>query len=372
METEQKSKELSEPESESSIPMLAMKGIPQEILALGSRLADTKYQIDLLGKSGWGCLTANLHGLETSGEWDGPDDALTFFSKIFPFAPQPVNSESMGVFQVPTGRVIGRSWRWWPEHLNANSEARLAAHLSSQHAADSTSYFFIPQLAVVLAVEGQNRVSYCREKQIPNIMARVSKLDYPPADRMRIYHVMRGNTRQSWVVLHDRYLQLLQWPRITLPALATYGVHSHHWPAHFPAVRHIFDELYAPQQLENFLAPCLDLNAIGEKIVRKQEEARLAAQPVSMALTDMPVANIWPISLTTLFIFMLSLLLVGMTMGNGMAGKVSLITAGASASILLFLMTPILVVSRRMRREAVTPYPSEDLSKAPSSGTAEG
>lgn len=69
-----------------TLPELPLKGIPQEILRLGKRLADTKYQIDMLGKTGWGELTANLHGLEASGEWDGPDDALTFFSKIFPFA----------------------------------------------------------------------------------------------------------------------------------------------------------------------------------------------------------------------------------------------------------------------------------------------
>ncbi|WP_096777748.1 hypothetical protein [Izhakiella australiensis] len=360
MESEQKSDDQKDSGSEKQIPELVMKSIPHEILALGLRLTDTKYQIDLLGKAGWGNLTANLHGLETSGEWDGPDDALTFFSKIFPFAPLPGNSESMGFFQVPTERVIGRSWRWWPEHLNHNSEAKLREHLAGPHAADTTSYYFIPELAVVLAAEGQNRVSYCRERHIPFITARVTMLNYPPADRMRIYHVSRGSVRQSWVVLHDRYLQPLQWPRITLPALAIYGVHNHHWPAHFPSVMQIFEELYHPQQQENFVLPCLDLNAIGEKIAKKEAEARQAILPVSMALTDMQVANIWPISLTTLFIFMVSLLMAGMTLGNGLPGKISLVAAGASASILLFLMTPILMVSKRLRREAIDPPQFEE------------
>lgn len=356
MENEQK--------SENSIALLPLSGIPQEILDLGVRMANTKYQIDLLGKSGWGNLTANLHGLETSGEWDGPDDALTFLGKIFPFAQLPGESEALGVFQVPTERVIGRSWRWWPEHLSHNSEAKLREHLSGPGAAETTSYYFVQALGLVLAAEGQNRVSYCRERRIPTITARVSLLSYPPSDRLRIYHVNRGTQRQSWVVYHDRYLQPVQWPRITLPALSTYGVRIQSWPLTQPPVERVFEELYHLKQAENFVAPCLDLHALKQKIEDEAAAARLAAKPVKMALAEMQIANIWPLTLSTLFCFMLSLIVAGFTLGAGILGKLSLFTGGGSASVLLFLLAPVLMVSRRMRKPPALPVEEESAEAA--------
>lgn len=332
-----------------AFPLLDMTAIPQEIMALGKRLADTKYQIDLLGKAGWGDLTANLHGLEDSGEWNGPDDALTFFSKIFPFAILPSETEPMGVFQVPTGQVIGRSWRWWPEHLNNNSEKKLREHLAGPHAADSTSYYFISALALLLAVQGQSRISYCRQHNIPLITARVTYLAYPPADRLRLYHVSHGKTRQSWVVLNDRYLQPVQWPRITLPALGSYGVQSRAWPSNFPSLENVFEELHHPQPAEDFVAPCVDLDALMQQQEEEEQARRQAEKPVKMSLSDMDIHNIWPVSMTVLFFFILSLVAAGVTAGSGWLGTVGLLVCGMSGSLLLFLATPLFLASQRLR-----------------------
>lgn len=332
-------------------PELPLDGIPQEILRLGKRLAETKYKIDMLGKEGWGELTANLHGLESSGEWDGPDDALTFFSKVFPFAMLPAETDPLGIFQVPTERVIGRSWRWWPEHMNANSEAKLTEHLNGPFAAESTSWYFLPALGVLLAAQGQSRVNYCRQRNIPFITARVSHLSYPPADRFRLYHVTKGQTRQSWVVCNDRYLQPVLWPRITLPALTTYGVHSGSWPLTFPPVDRIFDELHNPQPAADFVAPCVDLLAVNEAIEAEREAAKKAKKPVKMALSDMDITNILPVSMTVTFFFILSLVIAGMTAGEGLAGCVSLLVCGMAGSLLLFLVTPVFLVSKRLRKE---------------------
>lgn len=339
-----------------SIPLLDLSAIPAEIMLLGKRLADTKYQIDMLGKVGWGELTANLHGLEASGEWNGPDDALTFFSKIFPFAMLPSETEPLGVYQVPTERVIGRSWRWWPDHLSGNSEEKLREHLSGPQAADSTSYYFISALALLLAVQGQSRVNYCRQRHIPTITARVTYLSYPPADRFKLYHVTQGATRQSWVVLNDRYLQAIHWPRITLPALSTYGVHSASWPLTFPPVERIFAELHNPQQVEDFVAPCLDLQVLQEAIDEEQRAALLSAKPVKMALSEMDIVNIWPVSMTLTFFFLLSLVAAGVTAGAGGLGVLSLVICGMSGSLLLFIAAPVFLVRqnglRRRKRDA--------------------
>lgn len=333
----------------SSIPLLDLAAIPRDIMLLGKRLADTKYQIDMLGKKGWGELTANLHGLEASGEWNGPDDALTFFSKIFPFAILPSETEPLGVFQVPTERVIGRSWRWWPEHLSGNSEEKLREHLASPAAAESTSWYFISALALLLAVQGQSRVNYCRMRHIPLIAARVTYLSYPPADRLKIYHMNKGKIRQSWVVLNDRYLQAIQWPRITLPALSTYGVHSATWPHTFPAPDSVFEALYDPQPAEDFVAPCVDLQALQEKLEAEKQAQLQAARPVKMALSDMDIVNIWPVSMTLMFFFLLSLVAAGVTAGSGGLGLVSLVICGMSGSLLLFLAAPVFLVSQRLR-----------------------
>ncbi|WP_230320673.1 hypothetical protein [Erwinia sorbitola] len=333
----------------SSIPLLDLSAISRDMLALGKRLADTKYQIDMLGKNGWGELTANLHGLEASGEWNGPDDALTFFSKVFPFAILPSETEPMGIYRVPTERVIGRSWRWWPDHLNGNSEEKLREHLEGPHAAESTSYYFISALAVLLAVQGQSRVNYCRQRHIPYITARVTYLSYPPADRFKLYHVTRGNTRQSWVVLNDRYLQAIQWPRITLPALSRYGVHSAVWPQTFPSPERIFDELHHPQPAEDFVAPCVDLLALQEKMEVEKQAALLESKPVKMALSDMDIANIWPVTMTLMFFFLLSLVAAGVTAGGGWLGLVSLVICGMSGSLLLLLAAPVFLVRQSLR-----------------------
>ncbi|WLS77869.1 hypothetical protein Q3V30_15530 [Erwinia pyri] len=346
------------------LPELPLKGIPQEILRLGKRLADTKYQIDMLGKTGWGELTANLHGLEASGEWDGPDDALTFFSKIFPFAMLPAETEPLGIFRVPTERVIGRSWRWWPDHLSATSETKLLEHLEGPHAAESTSWYFLPALGVLLAAQGQSRVNYCRQRHIPFITARVSNLNYPPADRFRLYHVTKGQTRQSWVVLNDRYLQPVLWPRITLPALTTYGVHSGSWPLTFPPTDRVFSELYNPLPAEDFVAPCIDLLAVNEAIKTEALAAKWAQKPVKMALSDMDITNIWPVSLTLSFFFILSLVIAGVTAGEGWAGCISLLVCGMAGSLLLFLASPVFLVSKRLRRDFQPEAPAEEAAEA--------
>ncbi|MEW5288115.1 hypothetical protein ABW286_02735 [Erwinia papayae] len=351
------------------VPELSLKDIPQAILRLGERLAETKYQIDILGKTGWGELTANLHGLEASGEWDGPDDALTFFSKIFPFALLPTETEPLGVFRVPTGRVIGRSWRWWPEHLNANSETRLIEHLNGPFAAENTSFYFVASLGVLLAAQGQSRVNYCRQRDIPFITARVSYLNYPPADRFRLYHVNKGAIRQSWVVFNDRYLQVVQWPRITLPALSTYGVHSATWPMTFPPISRVFDELYHSQPVEDFILPCVDLEMVKMTIRAEQEAERRAVKPVKMALSDMDITNILPVSLTLFFFFILSLVVAGLTVGAGVAGMASMLVCGVSGSLLLFLAMPVFLVSRRHQRDSQSesdtpPLPADEHSSA--------
>ncbi len=327
-----------------------MKGIPSTILRLGKHLADMKYQIDILGKNGWGELTANLHGMEPGGEWNGPDDALTFFSKIFPFAMQPVQTEPLGVFNVPTERVIGRSSQWWPDHLNGNSEAKLLEHLNGPFAAEGTFWYFLPSLGVFLAVQGQSRVNYCRQQHIPYMTARVSNLDYPPADRFRLYHVTRGATRQSWIVMNDRYLQQVQLPRITLPALTTYGVHSGSWPLSFPPVKRIFEELHNPQPAENFIAPCVDLTAVAARMKTEKEEEKRAKKPVKMALSNMDITNIWPVNITLSFFFLVALVAAGLTAGEGWLGGLSLLLCGMAGSLLLFIVTPVFLVSKRHHR----------------------
>lgn len=363
--------EQTEADAGSEVPELSLKVTSEAILRLGERLAETKYKIDLLGKTGWGELTANLHGLEASGEWDGPDDALTFFSKIFPFALLPTETEPLGVFRVPTARVIGRSWRWWPEHLNAMSEARLIEHLNGPSAAESTSWYFVAALGVLLAAEGQSRVNYCRQRDIPFMTARVSYLNYPPADRFRLYHVNKGTTRQSWVVFCDRYLQVVQWPRITLPALSTYGVHSATWPMTFPPINRVFEELYHPQPVGNFVAPCVDLETVKLKIRAEQEAERRAVKPVKMSLSDMDITNILPVSMTLFFFFILSLVVAGLTVGQGWAGMFSMLVCGVSGSLLLFLTMPVFLVSRRLRRENhVEQSEKPMLAKEQSSGSA--
>lgn len=361
----------SEHNDPSIIPLLDLSAIPRETLLLGKRLADTKYQIDMLGKVGWGELTANLHGLEASGEWNGPDDALTFFSKVFPFAILPSETEPMGIYQVPTERVIGRSWRWWPDHLSGNSEEKLREHLNGPQAAASTSYYFISALAVLLAVQGQSRVNYCRQRHIPTITARVTYLSYPPADRFKLYHVTHGSTRQSWVVLNDRYLQALHWPRISLPALTTYGVHSASWPQTFPPVARVFDELHHPQQAEDFIAPCVDLQTLNETLEEERREAQLAAKPVKMSLSDMDIVNIWPVSMTLMFFFLLSLVVAGLTAGQGWLGLTGLVICGMSGSLLLFVAAPVFLVRKNARSDRQRPQdeilaePSENVQLPP-------
>lgn len=345
-----------------SVPELPLKGIPSTILRLGKHLADMKYQIDILGKNGWGELTGNLHGPEPGGEWDGPYDALAFFSKIFPFAMLPAQTEPSGVFNVPTERVISRSGQWWPDHLNGNSEEKLLEHLNGPFAAEGTSWYFVPALGVLLAVQGQSRVNYCRQHNIPFITARVSHLDYPPADRFRLYHVTRGATRQSWIVMNDRYLQPIQLPRITLPALTTYGVHSGSWPLIFPPIERIFEELHNPQPAENFIASCVDLAAVKVRMKAEKEMEQQAKKPVKMALTDMDITNIWPVNITLSFFFLLALVAAGLTTGEGWTGGLSLLLCGMTGSLLLFIATPVFLVSKRHHR---TYQPESDTVSEP-------
>lgn len=75
-------------------------------------------------------------------------------------------------------------------------------------------------------------------------------------------------------MFNDRYLQVVHWPRITLPALSAYGVHSATWPPTFPRVNLVFDELYDPQSTGNFVAPCVDLETVTVNIRAEKEVER--------------------------------------------------------------------------------------------------
>lgn len=68
-----------------------------------------------------------------------------------------------------------------------------------------------------------------------------------------------------------------------------------------------------------------------------------------MALSDMDIVNIWPVSMTLMFFFLLSLVAAGVTAGSGGLGLVSLVICGMSGSLLLFLAAPVFLVSQRLR-----------------------
>ncbi|AXF75206.1 hypothetical protein AV903_02315 [Erwinia tracheiphila] len=69
-----------------------------------------------------------------------------------------------------------------------------------------------------------------------------------------------------------------------------------------------------------------------------------------MVLSEMDINNILPVTMTLFFFFILSLVVAGLTVGEGWAGAVSMFVCGVSGSLLFFLAMPVFLVSRRHKR----------------------
>lgn len=202
---------------------------------------DAKYLLDsLVLKRGGYRLARKL-----SNDGYGPLEGSSFYQMTFPFVPvwQAVGDSFSA--RVPTGQVVGSSWRWSPKSVAPAERESLLDKLSEPQNADAgyygrADYMWIRPLGLILAHEGKNRVALFREMKCATIPAHVQAYDYPAAERMTLYELTINDRPAYWVVLDGVLVERLEHPEWVLAILKLYGViQAKRWPSEFPSVQDV-------------------------------------------------------------------------------------------------------------------------------------
>lgn len=217
--------------------------IPEPLNLEVRRLAQAKYLMDLnVYQHAAGMLAGSLH----DGGY-GPAEPLPFLARVLPFMCAAKRGEGGDYVLVPTANTLGCSWRWRRRMLDDKKAQRLVQQLTDARALEKdslsrASYALIRPLGIFAPHEGKNRVDFLREEGIEQIPAEVFYIDYPSANRLKLYRVEAGTFVETWAVLDDRWVERVAHPSWSLPVLTAYGVaFEPEWPGSFAPINDVLD-----------------------------------------------------------------------------------------------------------------------------------
>jgi hypothetical protein len=195
-----------------------------------------------------GRLGSQIVAGELANDSCGPVCGMDFFIKTFPFLSTNSDIKKGKEFTalVPTKQVVGASYRWTPETVIDKEE--LLKHLQTLHLRtekhiEIAEYFWIKPLGLFLTHEGKNRVAFFRAMRCDHIPALVITCDYPAADRLALFQVTLHGRNKWLIVLDNRFVELLEHKRWSLPVLKHYGVAvSDVWPSDYPPVASVLED----------------------------------------------------------------------------------------------------------------------------------
>jgi len=319
--------------------------LSEQLNKVARALVFNKYMLDkAMSEHGASMLAGDLHG----GIY-GPHEPMSFLGMVLPFLKFNYSVNDTGNAMVPISHTLGCSWRWRRRHLSPKEAEQIERSLSDPEALlkgthDTARYIWIKSLGIFAPSEGKNRVDFFREINITSIPAKVSEWSYPSADRIKLYKVEDRPFNGTWAVLDDRWVQKVQYPSWTYPLLIAYGVEVvENWPRHFPSFKFISADPSALQDQLGFRNDKIpDLEKMKAREAYQSEYLRCSMLELKNIRIDI---RIWCLAITTIFICFLGLRTSPDEWESFRSAAGILL--GASLSVALFPILPIMIARRR-------------------------
>ncbi len=245
---------------------LPVVGLPDNALLLAAvrRLVVQKECFDQLARDP---RLAGLLPMEWLGQAGGGLDIGAFVQTVLPFLPLAERGETQAA-RLPLAHVLGESGRWSRDDV---AEPRsLAWFLASddrarQGAEEAAEAFLIGPLGLAWMHAGRSRAGFLRAMDCATLAARVTVLDYPAAEALKLYQVTVQGHPQVWCVQGRRQLRVLAAPWLSVPLLSAYGVAAPQaWPSGYPPVERVAQAL-ADARLGRAV-PEVDLARVARKV----------------------------------------------------------------------------------------------------------
>lgn len=334
--------------------------VPERLSRAVQTLAYNKYVMDLdVHQHSASMLAGDLH----DGAY-GPAEPLPFLARVLPFMWAAKHVEGREYALVPTVNTLGCSWRWRRRSLDDEKAQRLVQLLTDSHALENdslgrASYALIRPLGILAPNEGKNRVDFLREEGIEQIPAEVFYIDYPSAERLKLYQVEAGAFAETWAVLDDRWVERVTHPSWAIPVLNAYGVAlKQEWPGEFASIGDVLEAFLgcrgstqASGHPEYRNAPVVDLETLK---VQSEYQAERVHCPVIELQHVKADPRFWLSAGAGLFVSTLAMMLL--PAGWTEARLVSGIALGAAVGALVAVAAPILRVRRRcVRNQSALP-----------------
>lgn len=257
-----------------------LPGPNPKLLDVIKGVAELKIRQDYMSRTlvGQQFLNDWMHAASTCAFF--PD---TFVRRLLPFLLwEEERSRKTYPALVPVEFAIGACIKGLPYHIEPEEVPdRIAQYRENKASGARASGTYIPELGIYFAHEGKHRVAFMRHHNEPFFQAEVDDLSYPAADRLKI--VTSSRSKVFFVLLDERYLQLLLLPHSTQRILSSYGVSSIRWdqlndaPAESTVLRMVGErQLFTAPDNRSEATRTIDLHELLQKEdTEKQREREL-------------------------------------------------------------------------------------------------
>jgi hypothetical protein len=297
-------------EQSTQLPILGVQTDPQ----LARAVANVVCAKRALDGDGWHAVSGMLAGALPGHLGTEPAWPSSVMRVVLPFLELDHIPGSTVSALIPVAQTIGMNCKWSPRNVAAHDRERLVQRLTDPMRASPQDFersetTWIRQFGIFMAHEGKNRVAFLAAAGVEFMPSLVTAVDYPSAERLKLFEVTDGCERRLVCVLDDEHLVPVQSPSWSLPLLKAYGVKIDAWPDEYPSVEAVCDQLRArtPDHVGR-LRP-IALSVLKEHLAREASEPRPDALighdhirfyprplrlPLSAVVVLLATARAWP------------------------------------------------------------------------------
>lgn len=275
----------------------------------------------------------------------------TLLDSVVPFLDRgDENAEVVGAAMVPLEVLLGDSWKWTTDCLDAEEQERLEGWLSHPDRADLNCenpaiYCAVPSLGVYWAHEGKNRVQFLRDRGLTHVPGNLTLYAYPAPHRIELFTTRLLGREEVWAVLDRRWVQPIILPALGVSVLNEYGVAAAvRWPENWPDAEVVAESMYrdaSPGSARPF--NCIDLLPLE---ARRRDERR-GYENVEASIHQLDGFRLKPAPIVAFALACILTWVVGALLKSSMGNAVSFLGLGGLATLGGVLTLPLVRTERR-------------------------